>query len=310
MAVIYWFSDGAGGDVVKGGPNRDIPIPTILGRWIRSQSSDLIVYGGDVYREGKPEEFVEFLKQMDGDVTRMCEPPGNHDWKDAGEVSGKAKIPRGYESFWSKHPESKQPIATDKIGLARYDHFIDFAGWRLIFIDTGDYPKNPWPGGDPVRKEWLKQTFKLGRANILFAHHSRIACGNHGHNSTLDELWRTLFDNTGPRVSLFIGGHDHNVNIHGPLSRNDPEGSSVPFSQGIHVCVNGAGGDGHYHCGSGLLAFLPGKKGDIFSDHDNYFVPRINLIDDRSIDMDLVNFGTEGKTAPVAVAASRVQIRL
>ena len=39
-------------------------------------SGSCIVYGGDVYKEGKPAEFDEFLKQMDGDVTKMCEPPG------------------------------------------------------------------------------------------------------------------------------------------------------------------------------------------------------------------------------------------
>jgi 3',5'-cyclic AMP phosphodiesterase CpdA len=311
MAVIYWFSDGAGVDVVKGGPNNDVPMPTILVRWIRSQSPDLIVYGGDVYKEGKPAEFAEFLRQMDGDVTRMCEPPGNHDWKDAADVPGKGRIPRGFEDFWSGHSESEQPIATERTGAARYDHFIDLGGWRLIFVDTGDYSTNPWPaGGSPDRKAWLKNTLKTGRANILFAHHSRIACGNHGHNSKLDELWRSLFDETGPRVALAVGGHDHNVNVYGPRSRNDPEGPPVPFAQGVHVCVNGAAGAGHYHCGSGILAFLPGEKGDIFSDRENYFVTRINLIDDRSIDLDCVSFGAEAKTAPVAVPQSRVKIRL
>ena len=310
MPLVCWFSDGVGVDVVQGGPNNDIPMPTILARWMRSQSPDLIVYGGDVYKKGKTEEFDAFFEQVDQDVTKMCEPAGNHDWKDAGEVQGKGRIPRGYEDFWSRHPESMQAIDNEKRGAARYDHFLDLGGWRLIFVDTGDYKNNPWPSGDGTRKEWLKTTLTPGRANILLAHHSRVSCGNHGHNSKLDDLWDSLFDDTGPRVAFTLGGHDHNVNIYGPRSRTDPEGASVSFSQGIHMFVNGAGGDGHYHCGSGVLSFLPGKKGDVFSDHDNYFVTRIHLIDDHSADVDVVSFGTEGKATPVAVAQSLVQIRL
>jgi hypothetical protein len=84
----------------------------------------------------------------------------------------------------------------------------------------------------------------------------------------------------------------------------------VPLSQGIHVAVNGAAGAGHYHCGSNVLSFLPGKKGDLFSDRANFCVTRINLIDERSIDLDTVSFGPEGKTTPVALAESMVRIRL
>lgn len=310
MARIYWFSDGAGVGVVEGGPAGRTPIPTLFVRWIRTQSPQLIVYGGDVYKKGKPEEFDEFFRQMDQDVTFMCQTPGNHDWKDAADVGGKGRIPRGYEDFWRVHPESLQPIDDNKRGAARYDHFIDIEGWRLVFVDTGDYEDNPWPAGDPSRKTWLQNALKPGRSNILVAHHSRISCGNHGHNSKLRELWETLFDETGPRVAFTLAGHDHNVNHYGPRSKHDPEGKSVAIADGIHVFVNGAGGDGHYHCGSGILGFLPGKKGDRFSDDDNFCVTRIDLIDATSADVDVVSFGKDGKTTPAAIAQSLVQIRL
>ena len=310
MAVVYWFSDGAGSGVVTGGPDGRTPVPTMLVRWIRAQPHDLIVYGGDVYKDGKPPEFDEFFQQMDQDVRRMCAPAGNHDWRDASDVPGKGTIPRGYEAFWSSHPESMQAIASGRVGAARYDHFIDLEGWRLIFVDTGDYTASAWPAGDATRKEWLTRTLTPGRANIVLAHHSRISCGNHGHNSRLTALWETLFDATGPRVAFTIAGHDHNVNMYGPRSSHDPEGGSVAFSEGIHAFVNGAGGAGHYHCGSGLLGFLPGRKGDIFSDHESFFVTRITLVDGRSADVDLIDFGSQARTPPVVVPRSLVQIRL
>lgn len=309
MPTIYWFSDGVGASVDKGGPDGNTPIPTMMIRWIRSQQPDLIVYGGDVYGTGTPEEFDEFFSQMDSNVSLICAPPGNHDWKDAGEVPGKGRIPRGYEAFWSSHTESMQPIAETRQGAARYDHFIDLNGWRLIFIDTGDYSKNPWPS-DQGRAEWLRQALQPGRSNILFAHHSRISCGHHGHNSKLDDLWDVLFDESGPRVAFCVAGHDHNVNSYGPRSRSDPEGRSVPFAEGIHVFVNGAGGAGHYHCGSGILSFLPGKQGDLFSDDDNYCVTRIRVIDQRSAAVDVISFGKQAKRPPVVIPESLVSVRL
>ena len=309
MAKVYWFSDGAGADVDKGGPDGNTPIPTMMIRWIRSQPADLIVYGGDVYKAGTPEEFGQFFTQMDHDVSLMCAPAGNHDWKDAGDVPPKGRIPRGYEAFWSAHPESKQPIAVALQGAARYDHFIDLDRWRLIFVDTGDYDRNPWPG-DESRRTWLRTTLQPGRANILLGHHSRISCGHHGHNRKLNALWNSLFDQSGPRVAFTLAGHDHNVNVYGPRSRTDPEGTSVPFAQGIHVLVNGAGGDGHYHCGSGITGLLPGKKGDTFSDDDSYCLTRVNLIDERSADVDVISFGTQARTNPVAIPESLVRIRL
>jgi hypothetical protein len=310
VAVVYWFSDGGGVGVVKGGPTGKVPIPTLLVRWIRSQSPDLIVYGGDVYRNGRPDEFAQFLKQMGGNVALMCATPGNHDWNDAGDVGDKGRIPRGYEAFWSSHPESKQPIDGSKEGAARYDHFIDLKGWRLIFVDTGDYNLFPWPGGDPDRKTWLQDVLKPGRSNILFAHHSRVSCGHHGHNSKLQELWISLFDASGPRVACTIAGHDHNVNIYRPRSKDDPEGKSVRFSRGIHVVVNGAGGEGHYLCGTGLGGMLRGKPGDVFSDSDNFCITRLHLIDKRTAEVDVVSFGREAKTAPVAVAKSKISLKV
>ena len=70
MAVIYWFSDGAGVDVVKGGPNNDIAMPTILIRWNPVASAGSSSCRRRHVQDGKPAEFDEFLKQMDGDVTK------------------------------------------------------------------------------------------------------------------------------------------------------------------------------------------------------------------------------------------------
>lgn len=309
MSFVYWIGDGVGLDMIMGGADGQTPVPTALIRWIRTKGSpSLIINGGDVYPDGKTKEFTEFFKQFDNDVSFVCETPGNHDWRNDPEQPETGRIPHGYDTFWRSHPESKQPVDTSKKGGARYEHFIDIDGWRLIFLDTGDYKENPWPAGDQQRVTWLKNSLKPGRANIVLAHHSRLSRGRHGHNDKLGVLWRTLFDAAGaPRVAFTLAGHDHSVNVFGPRSKDNPEGPSVSFDKGIYVFVNGAGGNGHYSF-DGFLA--SGAEGDVFSDDEHFFVTRINLIDATSVDVDLLDFGTHARTDPVPVPESLVQIKL
>lgn len=312
MSLVYWLSDAVGLDINVGGPDGHTPIPTALIRWIRTKGSpSLIINGGDVYPSGKTKEFTEFFKQMDNDVSLMCETPGNHDWKDDPDLPQTGRIPHGYDTFWQGHPESKQPVDTGKKGGARYEHFIDLDGWRLIFLDTGDYSANPWPGGDQNRVTFLKNSFQPGRSNIVVAHHSRLSRGRHGDNDELDLLWQTLFDASGiPRVSFTLAGHDHNVSVYGPRSKDNPRGPSVSFDKGIHVFVNGAGGSGHYS-GSGFFGLgVSGTKPDIFFDDEHFCVTRINLIDARSVDVDVLDFGTGAKRDPTPIPQSLVTIRL
>ena len=97
MSVVYWISDGVGEGVTLGGADQNTPVPTLLIRWIRTKGSpSLIINGGDVYPAGKSREFAEFFKQMDNDVSLMCETPGNHDWKDDPELPHTGRIPHGY----------------------------------------------------------------------------------------------------------------------------------------------------------------------------------------------------------------------
>jgi hypothetical protein len=312
MSLVYWLSDGVGERVNMGGANGTTPIPTALIRWIRTKGApDLIIYGGDVYQSGNTKAFTEFFKQMDNDVRLMCETPGNHDWKDDPEMPLIGRIPHGYDTFWRSHPESKQPVDTTKKGGARYEHFIDLNGWRLLFLDTGDYTQNSWPAGDAARATWLRDNLLPGRSNIIVGHHSRLSRGRHGDNDRLDALWRLLFDNAGvPRAAFTIAGHDHSVSIYGPRSRDNPAGNAVTPDKGIYVFVNGAGGDGHYSQSGFLGLGVSGTRPDIFADDENFCITRINLIDARSADVDVLSFGTGARTDPVPFPKSLVKIRL
>jgi 3',5'-cyclic AMP phosphodiesterase CpdA len=283
MAVVFWGADGVGDGVGS--------VHKAFLQWIRRQPAPaLIINGGDVYGDGTPAEFEMFFQQMAGNLTNICETPGNHDWHTRARSPETGEIPAGYEAFWRRFPPplSQQPIDTSKRGGARYEHFIDIEGWRLVFLDTGpcEDDDSPWPMGEASRMAWLRETIGTpGRAKIVFAHHSRLSRGKHGDIEEVDDLWRALFDGEGrPLVALTMGGHDHVVSIYGPRPQRDPSDRSVELARGIHVIVNGAGGRGHD------VGFR-GTRPDLFFDDDNYALTRITLVDSRTANIDILGFG-------------------
>jgi 3',5'-cyclic AMP phosphodiesterase CpdA len=301
VSVIYWTADGAGVGVGD--------IPTLLNRWIVAQGdATLIVNGGDVYKTGTDAEYALFAQQMGDDFSLVCQTPGNHDWMTQSNSPQTGRIPSGYEKFWSAQgpPASKQPIDTTKKGGARYEHFIDVDGWRLIFLDTGFSDMLAWPQGDPGRVAWLRQAVQgtPGRAKIVFAHHSRLSIGAHGDNLSVNAAWQELFDPAGtPLVACTIAGHDHNVSLYGPRPRSQPESGSVPFAKGIYVIVNGAGG-------TGLFMPLVGTKPDVFFEANSFCVTRITLDDAQTARIDFLGFGAlpDENTEPQVIAGFKVEL--
>lgn len=307
MSVIYWTADGAG-DVGN-------EFPAVLHRWIVAQGdAALIINGGDVYTTGTDADYALFAQQMDNDLSLICQTPGNHDWRTSeppAQSPQTGNIPYGYEKFWKAHapPHSKQPIDTAKKGGARYEHFIDLDGWRLIFLNTAipgqDY--GVWPAGDAARIAWLRQAVqgKPGRAKIIFAHHSRLSYGQHGDNPRIDAAWQELFDAAGtPLAALTVAGHDHNVSLYKPRPRNHPDSSpDVPFDQGIYVMVNGAGG-AHLYLPDG------GTEADLFSDADSFCVTRITLDSAQAARIDILGFGAtpNAQTVPQVIKGFAIQL--
>jgi hypothetical protein len=295
-SVIYWTSDG-GGD--EGGE-----VASVLHTWIRAQNdASLIVYGGDIYAKGTESEFNQFFQQLGRNVDLYCAIPGNHDWLTFKMDSSAGRIPIEYESFWRR--PSRQPIDTSKLGGARYEHFIDMNGWRLIFLDTGLCHEQPWPNGDVERLRWLhsRVTETPGRAKLIFAHHSRLSRGIHGDNKGVEAIWRALFTESGlPLAACTFGGHDHNVSIYSPRPAKDPGRKKASFDKGIHLVVNGAGGNGFYEG-------TEGTPPDLFRLTDGYCVTRIELVDARKAIVSTIGFGpTPRPFATVVVNRFNIEV--
>jgi len=152
--------------------------------------------------------------------------------------------------------------------------------------------------GDASRTQFLKSALAApGRAKIVFAHHSRLSCGDHGDIKAVNELWKTLFDSNGaPLAALALAGHDHNVSVYKPRTR-DVSAGPVAFSQGIHIAVNGAGGRNH---DEGVNGTTP----ELFFDNDNYSLTRITLHDATKATVEFLDFGPAPNPLPTAPAQS------
>ena len=300
MSIVYWIADG-GGHKVSSALKK-------MMAWVRRQNdAALIVYGGDVYGSGSSDDFEEFHKQCDHDLARMCAIPGNHDWRTSTTRPGTGTIAVGFEDFWAAAPPSKATVVrTEQSGNARYDHFKDdIPGWRLIFVDTADASEDEgaWPRNDAARTTWLAEALRgtPGRSKILFTHHSRLSCGNHGDQHNLQPLWESLFDGAAaaPLVSFTIAGHDHNISIYEP--RLKTLAKAARDEDGIRVLVNGAGGRGRDSPEHGTR---PEKN----NEHD-FCVTRMQFIDANSVDVEFWSFGMGNVADPQRLDNLTVRVR-
>jgi hypothetical protein len=90
---------------------------TVMKDWIVSQgNAELIIYGGDIYNEGKASEFDKFGAQMRNDVAVLRD-ACNHDWRTTKTSPVTGTVPFAYEAF-CPHVPSRQPIDVTKKGGA------------------------------------------------------------------------------------------------------------------------------------------------------------------------------------------------
>jgi hypothetical protein len=154
---------------------------------------------------------------------------------------------------------------------------------------------------------WLRQAVqsKPGRAKIVFAHHSRLSCGQHPDNPEIDAIWQELFDANGaPLAACTVAGHNHNVGLYKPRPRNHPESSGpVPFAQGIYMMVNGASGVGFYTPDEGTMP-------DLFFDFVSCCVTRITLENAQKAQFDVLGFGhtPTAHTVPQVIKGFTVEL--
>lgn len=195
--VVIW--------AVGDGGQRDGDDESVAGLIARDDPAH-VIYLGDVYDTGTPEEFRAFGEVYGGLVERMWPTPGNHDWP--GHAAG-------YDPFWR-----------ETLGRPLPHHYERRAGgWQLLSANA----ETP---DDPQQLSWLRERAASGggTCRIAFWHTPRFNAGKHRNEEIdVDHLW----DAVAGHAAIVLSGHDHDL-------------QRFRAVDGTVQLVSGAGGRGHH----------------------------------------------------------------
>jgi predicted phosphodiesterase len=175
-----------------------------VARMVSGSKSDRVLYLGDVYDDGTPDEFAANFEPLYGKIAKKVAPtPGNHDWPQHTD---------GYDVYWQrKHGRDIQHYYSFKTG-----------GWRILSLNSemGHSPGSP-------QVAWLRSSVRAkGTCRIAFWHRPRYSAGeHHGDQEDVQPFWDALAG----RAAIVVNGHEHD------LQRFKPRGGITEF-------VSGAGG--------------------------------------------------------------------
>jgi Calcineurin-like phosphoesterase len=160
----------------------DPPDSARVVRLIRRADPDRILYLGDVYETGGPDDFTRWAKPWHGLLGRMAPVPGNHEWPRARE---------GYEPFWRKVTGETPPTY----------YSFRAGGWDILSVNA---EHEEWHSV----KNWLRdQTSSGGNCRIAFWHRPAYSAGAHPS----DERAQDFMDAIQGGARIVVNGHDHNM---------------------------------------------------------------------------------------------------
>jgi len=174
---------------------------------VRRARPELLLYLGDVYEAGTPDEFRRNYRPLFGSLhARTAPTPGNHEWPLARA---------GYFPYW------RQSLGRP---LPSYYSFR-VAGWRILSLNS-EGPHGP----RSAQVRWLKRRLRGGgNCRLAFWHRPRYSAGPHGDAADLQPFWRAVRG----RVRLILNGHEHNL-------------QRLRRRAGTTVLISGAGGASPY----------------------------------------------------------------
>ena len=234
MSILWAVGDGGNGSAEA----------KRLAGTIAADRPRRVLYLGDVYERGTPEEFARFYKPTYGRFASITSPtPGNHEWP---------LHRQGYDPYWR-----------DALGATPASWYsVRAGGWQIISLNS---ETDHGTGSPQVR--WLQRTVRgPGDCRIAFWHRPRYNAGTvHGDAPDVEPLWSALRGH----ARIVLSGHEHNMQRLAPRD-------------GITQFVSGAGGRDHYgfhrrpdvkfadaeHFGALRLTLRPGHAGWSFVSAD------------------------------------------
>jgi hypothetical protein len=153
-----------------------------VARRIEADRPRRLLYMGDVYEVGSPEEFRGFGDVYGSLLGRMAPTPGDHEWPRHAD---------GYDPFWRAATGSPTP---------RWYAFSAGA-WRILSLNSEE-------ADDPEQLEWVRRELAGDEKCVMaYWHRPRFTAGYHGDQEDLEPLWRAVRD----RAALVLNGHDHDL---------------------------------------------------------------------------------------------------
>lgn len=191
---------------------------------------DAVLALGDLqYEKGSFEDFLKFYDVTWGKFKSKTYPvPGNHEYKTQ-NASG------FFDYFQKPSNKSKKAMVHDK----GYYSF-DIGKWHLIALNSNCQEIGGCEG-DSAQVRWLKNDLLQNETDctLAFWHHPRYSSGPHGNTSSLQTIWKILYDSG---VDVVLTAHDHDYERFAP---QDANGKSDP-RRGIREFVVGTGGRNRY----------------------------------------------------------------
>ncbi|TML98451.1 MAG: hypothetical protein E6G10_22970 [Actinobacteria bacterium] len=182
-ATIWAVGDGA-----NGGANAKA-----VARLIAAAPADELLYLGDVYEDGTPQDFKSHYATTYGRfASRTAPTPGNHDWHDHAT---------GYDPYWRKALRRRR--AADW-------YAFQAGGWQLLSLDSeADH------GTGSPQLRWLRSQLRPpGTCRLAFWHRPRYSAGTkHGDQDDMAPVWNALRGH----AAIVLNGHEHDMQPFKPI---------------------------------------------------------------------------------------------
>ena len=170
-----------------------------VARLIERSRPLLLLYLGDVYESGAPQDFRRFDSAWGALKRRTLPTPGNHDWPAHSQ---------GYDPYWGAVTGRRPPSF----------YATHAGGWQIVSLDS----EEPLDAGSPELR-WLRARMRgRGTCRLVFWHRPRYSGGQHGDQADVAPLWNAVRK----RAALVLTGHDHH------MQQLRPPGATTPLIAG------------------------------------------------------------------------------
>ncbi len=171
--------------------------------------------GDDAYPRGTAEDFQKCYDPTWGRFKARTAPtPGNHE-------------------YYSPNAEPYYAYFGAKAGAGGKGYYsYDLGEWHVVALNSNIDAKT---GSE--QEKWLKADLAAHpkACTLAYWHHPVFSSGVHGNDSTMQNIWKTLY---AAGVDVVVNGHDHNYERFAP---QNPDGKADP-QHGIREFVVGTGG--------------------------------------------------------------------